>query len=1141
MDPSAPRDPSADLGNDHHPHASAFVAQLAASHHTKQRSYSPARSRTSTARLSYSDHLQQQQQQQLSASSAKFTFPNTPSTSSQQFYGDPSPSISRIGDSTNGHADDDLDEPLGAALGSSKRRRGRNNSHSSYGSSVLPAAYNPHAYRGLVANASLPSRHGPPPAGQGRRYRTSVSRPSNGVDPNGAARVGASEVENWLRASYNPDAHASNGQASSATPDGGALGSPTFQAFAPPGRLAKKSSGMTLSEAGSARGRGGPGSASGLSVGVMSAGAAETRHKRKESSIRRDANGVAAAQGSLGAVLAVLAGPDAAADPSNLRVDSIEEWRAKSSAVSPRTAGAAPDELRGAEETRHRIKSSARKDSDLGRCAAQPTQDGLAHLSASSALSPPIQQQRWRSTSRVPSIAPSTAHFVLGVTSSAPLPNLLALSGHSSQEDTPIRRFFRWMSKEGLRSVMTPATLLSVLLVKWSVGRGDWSGKGSPPMFGDFEAQRHWVELTLHLPTSQWYFYDLQYWGLDYPPLTAWFSLACGYVARTLPSVGSGFEFVSSRGDQNDATVTFMRASVVFFDYVIYVPAVALFLSRRLEGRGRRTSEIALLSILLQPGLILIDNGHFQYNSVMLGFATACFALLYTTLPNPSAVDRGAPTAAKQAKGPAGATAGKRSGRITDLSRRLSYEYVLAAFSFCLSLCFKQMALYYAPAVFAVMLGRCIGLVQVDPERGLSLFCGLGLSVIATFGIVFAPWLTSLEQIGQIIHRIFPLARGLFEDKVANLWCFLSVLPIPQRFKVRNLLSVPALARLSLLTTLVMILPGCLMLYAAAVETAQREMMVADSKMLEEAMAKSSTRRQSVSSVATLDDRLSSPVSPTDAKRTAPHTHNRSRRSGERAASISGSIVAGRGTSEIYSLLAGSTCGGGSGDAVRRPASLLPQDSAPDQAVASTLPSPAAMMLPYGLVSVSMAFFLFGFQTHEKSILLPLLPLTLLLGAKGDQWGGSSSATDWHWAVLGNNVGAFSMYPLLKRDGQGLQYVVLLVGWNWLIGARFWRFRGAGLGQLFGFTIHIAILLLHLLELLLPTVLPQLQAEIWRRYPDIYPVLNVWLSTPVFVVLWIWATARQWQIGFGCAIQSFIWTGIVPSSTSAKAKKRNEK
>jgi alpha-1,3-glucosyltransferase len=47
-------------------------------------------------------------------------------------------------------------------------------------------------------------------------------------------------------------------------------------------------------------------------------------------------------------------------------------------------------------------------------------------------------------------------------------------------------------------------------------------------MHGDFEAQRHWMEITIHLPLSKWYTYDLQYWGLDYPPLTAYHSWLLG-------------------------------------------------------------------------------------------------------------------------------------------------------------------------------------------------------------------------------------------------------------------------------------------------------------------------------------------------------------------------------------------------------------------------------------------------------------------------------------------------------------------------------------------------------------------------------------------------------------------------------------
>lgn len=76
--------------------------------------------------------------------------------------------------------------------------------------------------------------------------------------------------------------------------------------------------------------------------------------------------------------------------------------------------------------------------------------------------------------------------------------------------------------------ILIPIILMIVGLFRWSVGLWGYSGFKVPPMHGDYEAQRHWMEITNHLPVSQWYFYDLQYWGLDYPPLTAYHSWICG-------------------------------------------------------------------------------------------------------------------------------------------------------------------------------------------------------------------------------------------------------------------------------------------------------------------------------------------------------------------------------------------------------------------------------------------------------------------------------------------------------------------------------------------------------------------------------------------------------------------------------------
>ena len=65
----------------------------------------------------------------------------------------------------------------------------------------------------------------------------------------------------------------------------------------------------------------------------------------------------------------------------------------------------------------------------------------------------------------------------------------------------------------------------------------NYEGMAAPPMHGDFEAQRHWMEVTVHLPMKEWYWHDLKWWGLDYPPLTAYHSQLLGlmYHARRFP------------------------------------------------------------------------------------------------------------------------------------------------------------------------------------------------------------------------------------------------------------------------------------------------------------------------------------------------------------------------------------------------------------------------------------------------------------------------------------------------------------------------------------------------------------------------------------------------------------------------------
>ncbi|RCI03957.1 Glucosyltransferase-like protein, partial [Rhizopus stolonifer] len=318
----------------------------------------------------------------------------------------------------------------------------------------------------------------------------------------------------------------------------------------------------------------------------------------------------------------------------------------------------------------------------------------------------------------------------------------------------------------------------------------------------------------------------------------------CGIIGSKINA--SWFALDTSRGIETPASRLFMRSTVIVSEALVYIPAVLVFCQIVYGSNGYLKKHMAAVLILMQPGLIMIDHAHFQFNSVMLGLA------LWT------------------------------------INCFLTKHFVLGSIFFCLSLGFKQMALYYSPAVFAFLLGRCF----TEP-KGFILFVNLGITVIVTFGILFSPWLTSLEGIKQVFIRIFPVARGLYEDKVANVWCALNIV-----VKLRQILSLESTMRLSLLATLAVVIPVSIHLGIA----------------------------------------------------------------------------------------------------------------------------PSRKRFLYAMLNSSLGFFLFSFQVHEKSILLPLLPVTLLVLEE-------SIATS-----IFVNTAMFSMFPLLKREGLVIPYFITTFMWNWLVG-----------------------------------------------------------------------------------------------------------
>ncbi|KAH3698799.1 dolichyl pyrophosphate Man9GlcNAc2 alpha-1,3-glucosyltransferase [Pelomyxa schiedti] len=117
-------------------------------------------------------------------------------------------------------------------------------------------------------------------------------------------------------------------------------------------------------------------------------------------------------------------------------------------------------------------------------------------------------------------------------------------------------------------------------------------------MHGDYEAQRHWMEITTALPLHLWYVNgtdnDLMYWGLDYPPLTAYFSWIWGKVAQAF--VPSLVELHKSRGIETAETKLFMRSSVIISELITYIPAALFFTF--LYYNGRRTTLLHIFLLL---------------------------------------------------------------------------------------------------------------------------------------------------------------------------------------------------------------------------------------------------------------------------------------------------------------------------------------------------------------------------------------------------------------------------------------------------------------------------------------------------------------------------------------------------------------
>lgn len=287
----------------------------------------------------------------------------------------------------------------------------------------------------------------------------------------------------------------------------------------------------------------------------------------------------------------------------------------------------------------------------------------------------------------------------------------------------------------------------------------------------DFDVHRNWLAITHHLPLNQWYFDDVDggtVHTLDYPPLFAFFEwgLSNNFVTEKLLESGWLDErclalLPDDDNEPSNRCIRFHRCTVILSDVMLFLGA---YLASRAfsdvkKSNGRRQSNngevewISFLLIVTNPGLIMLDNVHFQYNGVMLGILLCSIAFII----------RGTQRIVQYSNDEMGIT----------ITSHQCWELAGAA-TFSALLAMKHLYLTLAPLYLFYLFGHhCFawsrhkttdGSTNVHTHFQWTRFLVLGVVTLVCFGGPFVPFLIQSgpkEQMQQMLKRLFPFGRGV--------------------------------------------------------------------------------------------------------------------------------------------------------------------------------------------------------------------------------------------------------------------------------------------------------------------------------------------------------------------------------------------
>lgn len=254
----------------------------------------------------------------------------------------------------------------------------------------------------------------------------------------------------------------------------------------------------------------------------------------------------------------------------------------------------------------------------------------------------------------------------------------------------------------------------------------------------DFDVHRNWLSITSLLPLKEWYTENTSQWTLDYPPFFAYFEW---FLSRFVPHsvAADGCIELVPVGNYGMKTVIFQRSTVIISEILLFA-ALQWFINTSSTNREKKRNFVIAASIVLSPGLFIIDHIHFQYNGFLFGIFI--LSIVNAKLGN----------------------------------------HLACGFWFAVLLCFKHIFLYIAPAYFIYLLSAyCLNPIE-DYKSLKSLLrivnwqnlVKLGSTVLLVFFVAFAPF-AYYGVLPQLFARLFPFSRGLTHAYWApNIWALYS-------------------------------------------------------------------------------------------------------------------------------------------------------------------------------------------------------------------------------------------------------------------------------------------------------------------------------------------------------------------------------